>query len=317
MAQLHGDFLKGIQSESLIFEGADALRFLNGLCTAHITRQASSGQRICGRSLFLDVKGKLIAPFIYIVDSASKVRLRVDTGGHSSLQMVQQMTTSLMDQLNSLIIADDVCIRREPVDIYFCWNADLAKHVSSVPLPGIKPESKDQIYLLGDMWGYECLPRPHLGSNAFELWATPRAESLSGVDISESHLNEIFFENNFLEFPSQLKVGDLPLEFKLEDAISFFKGCYRGQEVIARATFRGKLVKSLCKVEFAYMLPVGENSITNQNGQVVGEIRSLSEDQRHALAILRFDAEDFFVSETKIKIVNILRLVPELNEAFR
>ena len=47
-------------------------------------------------------------------------------------------------------------------------------------------------------------------------------------------------------FGADLEETTIPLEARLERAISYQKGCYIGQEVIARATFRGHVNRLLC-----------------------------------------------------------------------
>ena len=47
-------------------------------------------------------------------------------------------------------------------------------------------------------------------------------------------------------FGVDLEETTIPLEANLERAISYNKGCYIGQEVIARATFRGQVSRKLC-----------------------------------------------------------------------
>ncbi|MFN8421798.1 MAG: glycine cleavage system protein T [Anaerolineae bacterium] len=63
----------------------------------------------------------------------------------------------------------------------------------------------------------------------------------------------------------------IPLEAGLWDAVSFNKGCYIGQEIIARMESRGKLAKALVKLTAESPIPVGAE-IT---AQVDGESRSV------------------------------------------
>jgi aminomethyltransferase len=49
-------------------------------------------------------------------------------------------------------------------------------------------------------------------------------------------------------FGVDMDEGTIPLEANLVDAISYTKGCYVGQEVIARATYRGQLRRYLAQL---------------------------------------------------------------------
>ena len=49
--------------------------------------------------------------------------------------------------------------------------------------------------------------------------------------------------------PNEINEAYIPLEAGLNSAISFKKGCYIGQEIIARMESRGQLAKRLVKLE--------------------------------------------------------------------
>ncbi len=53
----------------------------------------------------------------------------------------------------------------------------------------------------------------------------------------------------------ELSTDYIPLEVGLWDEISFSKGCYTGQEIIARMESRGRLAKTLVKVALSSMVP--------------------------------------------------------------
>jgi tRNA-modifying protein YgfZ len=63
-----------------------------------------------------------------------------------------------------------------------------------------------------------------------------------------------------------------PLELNLWDFISFTKGCYIGQEVIARLETYKKVQRSLCS--FQCMSSVTENTVLLDSGSEVGKITS-------------------------------------------
>ncbi len=65
----------------------------------------------------------------------------------------------------------------------------------------------------------------------------------------------------------------IPLEANLQRAISYDKGCYIGQEVIARTTYRGHVNRKLCGVTLDAGLPPPCAELSS-NGKVVGSITS-------------------------------------------
>jgi folate-binding protein YgfZ len=65
----------------------------------------------------------------------------------------------------------------------------------------------------------------------------------------------------------------LALEVPVEGAISDRKGCYLGQEVIARGTARGHVNRRLCPLEFDGPLPPPDTALV-RDGKEVGRVSS-------------------------------------------
>ena len=55
----------------------------------------------------------------------------------------------------------------------------------------------------------------------------------------------------------EIDTSYIPLEIGLRDAVSFTKGCYTGQEIIARLDSRGKLAKTLVGLRSSDKIPIG------------------------------------------------------------
>lgn len=84
--------------------------------------------------------------------------------------------------------------------------------------------------------------------------------------------------------PNEINEDYIPLEAGLWDAVSFSKGCYIGQEIIARMESRNQMAKKLVQIEFADGgLPVGAQLFVE--GATVGTVTSAS--KTHALAYVR------------------------------
>jgi len=83
----------------------------------------------------------------------------------------------------------------------------------------------------------------------------------------------------------------IPQEANLDalNAISFTKGCYTGQEVVARVHFRGHVNRHLRGLEAASPIPQGAR-LLDADGRDVGDVRSTAESPRRgaiALAMVR------------------------------
>ena len=88
--------------------------------------------------------------------------------------------------------------------------------------------------------------------------------------------------------------GVLPQESGLEHLVSYRKGCYLGQEIMARIEARGKMRRGLRRIRLAAR-PEGERDI-RVDGRLVGKLGTTASDEGGgwtALAVLRLDlAED-------------------------
>jgi folate-binding protein YgfZ len=69
--------------------------------------------------------------------------------------------------------------------------------------------------------------------------------------------------------------GDyIPLEADLWEAVDFHKGCYIGQEIIARMESRGKLARRLAGIKLAAPVPEGAEIRAADGGAVIGKVTS-------------------------------------------
>jgi len=109
---------------------------------------------------------------------------------------------------------------------------------------------------------------------------------------SEEEFEEERIKNCVPEIHKELREGFSPLEAGvLPYAISLNKGCYVGQEAIARVYFRGRTPRVLAK--FEVLSPVKENEKIVEGNKAIGLITSVSPSGKIALGyILRAKFEE-------------------------
>ena len=81
-------------------------------------------------------------------------------------------------------------------------------------------------------------------------------------------------------FGTELSLDYIPLEAGLWSAISFAKGCYVGQEIIARMESRGRLAKNLTRVRLS-QLHETPAVITTSAGKEAGVLTRMAESPRY------------------------------------
>lgn len=98
------------------------------------------------------------------------------------------------------------------------------------------------------------------------------------------------------------------LNLHILGAVNFKKGCYPGQEIIARAQYRGQVKRGLAIIEASAPLPVGA-SILNEAQEDVGlVINSVQGDGlTRALVVIKFGAKEqsLHVEEASVKVSTV------------
>jgi aminomethyltransferase len=92
-------------------------------------------------------------------------------------------------------------------------------------------------------------------------------------DETESAFQILRVEAGIPQFPSEISNDYIPLEVGLWDVVSFTKGCYIGQEIIARMESRRKLAKRLHRIQLEQYAPAGAS--LRQDGRQIGKITSV------------------------------------------
>lgn len=110
--------------------------------------------------------------------------------------------------------------------------------------------------------------------DAAALWsALLQAGQPHGLQAGGSQLyNVLRIESGTPATGRELSTDYIPLEVGLWDEVSFAKGCYTGQEIIARMESRGKLAKTLVRLRLSN--PVNAPAELTADGKRVGTVTS-------------------------------------------
>lgn len=105
------------------------------------------------------------------------------------------------------------------------------------------------------------------------VWAALTAAGALPID--EAAYDYLRIEAGLPRFGRELTLDYIPLETGLWDDVSFRKGCYVGQEIIARMESRGKLAKRLARLRPGAPVEAGAEIVSG--GRVVGSITSAAD----------------------------------------
>jgi folate-binding protein YgfZ len=140
-------------------------------------------------------------------------------------------------------------------------------------------------------------PTPSLGAPAAYLWAA-RAAVPDVIDVlasrgarraSEDELEAIRIAHGAPRWGRDMDARTLPQEAGIDAlAVHYDKGCYLGQEAMAKIHFRGRVNRTLRRLRAEHPLEPGAE--VTRAGEKVGTVTSASDGR--ALAILRRTVED-------------------------
>ncbi len=219
--------------------GSDRVRFLNGMLTTDVAALGAGGA--CA-SLQLDRKGHVLA-LLTVLAFEERLDLDVTPGADAALAEI----------LEKHLIADDVEIanlgaEHGMLSVEGPGSAEALRAIDvDVPEPGACAESD---------WrgaGYLWIGGGALTDSGVRAIAAPASiralRDVLSLPLIESEQLEVMRVEN-LEPLLGVDVGErnFPQEARLESAVSFTKGCYIGQEIVARIASRGAVNRLLVQI---------------------------------------------------------------------
>lgn len=258
-------------------EGRDARRWLNGMISNDVSGLEPDGERSGCYAALLTRIGRIVADLHVLARPAG-----------FWLELERSAASDVVGRLAKYVIADDVRL----ADRSDAWlrlalegpdAPDLLGRASAGALPALGPESGCSLEIAGvacvaAAWswsgeaGYQLFVPPSGGAAVTEALAA--AGGPGGLVRGTPEALEVLrVEAGVPRLGFELGEDVLPPEARLEHAVSTTKGCYTGQEVIARIRSRGAvahlLVGLACEGE-----PPARGSAVEVEGRAVGEVTS-------------------------------------------
>lgn len=257
----------------MTFTGEKAKEALGGLVTSDVLSLApGQGQR----AVALTAKGRVIA-MVRVFDRGADLLVDGEgSSGEAFVTMIRKFVNPRMAKY--LVVTDDTaCIgvygESSARPLAAAAGVDEAA-LAALPAFGIlrSPDGALDLVRSSDFSvpGFDVIGSP-------EAIASLRAAlvQLGTTDASDEHMETARVEGGLPRFGVDMDAETIPQEANLDvlGAISFTKGCYTGQEVIARIHFRGHVNRHLRWLSAAEPLPRGA-SVLDAAGKEVGDVRS-------------------------------------------
>ena len=246
--------------------GPDRLRFLNGMLSTDVEK-LTPGQ--VQSSIKASNKGR--------IEGLVRVRMREDD---VLLDLEEVSAGRVAGELVKFVVMDDVQLQdasaeREVTGIYGP-EAPRVLGRAGLPVPG-----ESLSFETGDD-GVVVVRDDRYGVPGFEVHASPgaamgpRLEAAGATEATREALEVLRVEAGRVRDGIDVDVDTIPLEARLDEAVDLNKGCFIGQEVIARATHRGGVRYHLIGLLFDDELPPSGAELWAEEGQrACGEITSV------------------------------------------
>jgi folate-binding protein YgfZ len=274
-----------LEQETLLhIEGPDALTFLQGQVTCD-TRELTASKALPG--LYCTVAGRVVCDFLLCTPAQD----------HLMLRMRQDIRCATATLFAKYIVFSKATLGAERDDwqVSACWGpesaAALEKVFGALPRERYATCSGDGFLLVQmDAAGqqFEC----YLDRSATELESRLRECSLAASE-ADWQAEQIAGGIARLEAGTTGEYVPQLLNYDLTGHISFTKGCYTGQEVVARLHYRGTPKRRLYladiepdQIPSGFVIQAGDSLYGEDNPRAIGNVINRSTGKNGELRML-------------------------------
>jgi len=241
--------------------GSEAVMFLNGLITNDLK---TLGENSWMAAAFPNVQGRLLAA-VRVIRRGGDILLDTEAVTHDKvLKLIERFT-----------FAGDFKVR------------DLTDETRQISF-----QARGARELLENMYGVADLPRDgvlqhenltilratHTAEDGFDVIAEGAPlETFAATEVSAESAEILRIEAGIARYGVDMDETNVVTETNLDDAVSYTKGCYLGQEIIVRIKHRGHVAKKLTGLRFETDQPLQTGAaIKSTDGKEIGRVTSVT-----------------------------------------
>ena len=249
--------------------GADRVRWLDGMLTNDVAAASAPGAGCA--ALLLTRQGRIIA-LVHLLSFAERIWLETALAG----------VAPALAALEKLVVADDVVLAdASPRVARLALEGETAPELLATLGAGATPPASDHFVeleiagapVVAAAWSFGAGPGFQLFAPVEAADAVAGAVEAAGAAPGDAALFELLrIEAGTPRFGAELDETVLPDEARLGDAVSTTKGCYIGQEVVARLRSRERIGHLLVGLRLSEAAAPGAELA--HEGRKVGEVTS-------------------------------------------
>lgn len=274
--------------------GSEAVMFLNGLITNDMKTLAENRWM---PAAFPNVQGRLLAA-VRVIRRANDILLDTEA-------MTREKVLKIIERFT---LAGDFKIR------------DITSESALISLQGRGASALlEQITLPADT---TVIPATHTGEAGFDLIVSEAEKdsvlqtlTAEGAVAVSKEVEEILrIEAGVARYGVDMDETNVVTETNLDDAVSYSKGCYLGQEIIVRIKHRGHVAKKLTGLRFESDQPIEAGAaIKSADGKEIGRVTSATFSPELGTTIgLGYVRYEYLAPDTPILVNNVAGSVQSL-----
>jgi folate-binding protein YgfZ len=262
--------------------GKEAIQFLNGLITNDVAKLEENSQM---SAAFPNAQGRLLA-LVRVLKKDGKFLFETEAVTHEKV----------FNNLFRFTFAGDFFVE------------DLSEKYTFFQISNFKFQISN-LFVFETSFGADCF----VPNDEVEKFKTDLSDQ-NAVEISDELYDVLRIENGIPKYGVDIDETTIVPEIG-DEAISYNKGCYIGQEIIARIHFRGHIAKKITGLIFEdEKVSVNQNDeLKSPDGKSAGKITSAAFSPKLnktiALAFVRYD---YLAEETTLKTGEISAKVKTL-----
>ncbi|MXZ37021.1 MAG: folate-binding protein YgfZ [Holophagales bacterium] len=262
--------------------GPDGERFFGGMVTAAV-EGLEPGTGCFG--FITDVRGRILASAT-VLALEDRLWLEIPKGrGRTIIEHLEKYIVT--DQVEILPLGDMASVRiagPKSAEALADLGASAARDLT-------EPWSHTQVEFLD--YQARLVREGNSATPAYSLWQSSAIAPLMADDLAEAGLQRVGreatealrIEHGYPLWGVDYDDANLPQETGIEDAVDYEKGCYLGQEIVARIHYRGQPARRMCRLVFeSGHLPAAGAEI-EFDGRSAGTVSSVSPSPRDDAAI--------------------------------
>lgn len=277
--------------------GSEATMFLNGLITNDVKNLA---QNRWMPAVFPTVQGRLIGAVRVIRVGEAGFLIDTEMASHEAVLKTISKFTLAGDFKVSDVTSETALLSIQGQGAAEILEKDFAQDVSDVPENGVVQTTRVTV-----------LRASHTGEEGFDLVmdTAHKAEIQQGLEaagaqpIGADTFEILRVEAGIARFGQDMDETNVVPETNLDDAVSFTKGCYVGQEIIVRIKHRGHPAKKLTKLRFETDQQVEPGAvIRSTDNQEIGRVTSAVMSPRSGSIGLGYVRYEYIADGTRVVV---------------